>query len=303
MNGLGPTAEAGRPPAAGLLLVVALTLFWGLNWPAMKLVLSEMPVWPFRALCCGIAGVGMLLVAVAGRQRLRVTKGELAPLVFCAACNVTGWHLFTAYGLLEIGAGRASIVAFTMPIWAGLLSAIFLGERLTVNKLAALALGVAGLGVLVWQDMAKLGAAPHGVALVLCAALGWACGTIVLKRTKWTVPTVTLTAWQLLIGGAPIIVGTLVFHPPFDVTTLSPGPFWAGVYTLAIPMLICQWVWFKIVELFPASIAGISTLAIPAVGVISSALILGEPLGIAEVAALLLVLPALALVLLVPDRA
>jgi drug/metabolite transporter (DMT)-like permease len=62
-------------------------------------------------------------------------------------------------------------------------------------------------------------------------------------------------------------------------------------------MIYCYWAWFRLVELLPATIAGLSTLAIPAVGVFSSAMILDEPLGPAEIGSLVFVVAAIALVL------
>ena len=68
-------------------------------------------------------------------------------------------------------------------------------------------------------------------------------------------------------------------------------------------MVFCHWAWFKLVGLFPAAIAAIGTLAIPAVGVLASALLLGETVGAAEVAALVLVCLGLAVVLAPPGVA
>ena len=69
------------------------------------------------------------------------------------------------------------------------------------------------------------------------------------------------------------------------------------------PMSFCQWAYFKVVGLLPASVAAIGTLAIPVIGVYSSHLVLGEAVGVSELLALLLVLSALVLVLLVPALA
>jgi drug/metabolite transporter (DMT)-like permease len=64
-------------------------------------------------------------------------------------------------------------------------------------------------------------------------------------------------------------------------------------------MIYCHWAYFSLVRLVPAGIAAISTLAIPVVGVFSSALILSEPVGLNETAALVLVISALAIALFV----
>jgi len=68
---------------------------------------------------------------------------------------------------------------------------------------------------------------------------------------------------------------------------------------VAFPMIYCHWAYFTLVRIFPASIAAIGTLAIPVVGVFSSALILNETIGLNEILALILVVSALAVVLFV----
>ena len=69
----------------------------------------------------------------------------------------------------------------------------------------------------------------------------------------------------------------------------------ALTYTVLFPMIYCHWAYFTLVRIFPAGIAAIGTLAIPVVGVFSSTLILDEPVGISEVAALLLIVAALSI--------
>jgi drug/metabolite transporter (DMT)-like permease len=280
--------QAGKPvisslPAAGFLLLAALTVFWGVNWPAMKIVLSELPVWWFRSLCLVVGGAGR----------------ELRPLFICATFNVVGWHLCSAYGISLMAAGRAAIVAFTMPVWAALFSSLFLGEALTRNKIVGLLFGVGGLAVLIGPDLLILKAAPVGALFMLLAAISWAMGTVAIKRFNWTTPLASLVGWQLLAGALPITLGALAFEPLPDFGALSERALWALAYVFAFPMLFCQWAYFKTVRLFPASIAAIGTLAIPVAGVYSSALILGEPAGIQELAALVLICAALASVLLV----
>jgi drug/metabolite transporter (DMT)-like permease len=68
-------------------------------------------------------------------------------------------------------------------------------------------------------------------------------------------------------------------------------------------MVFCHWAWFRALEILPASVASIGTLAVPVVGVASSALLIGETLGLAEIAAMVCVVLALALALLGPSRA
>ena len=145
-----------------------------------------------------------------------------------------------------------------------------------------------------------VGIAPLGALFMLLAALSWAVGTIVIKRFDWTVPTTTLVGWQLLAGALPVTSGALLLEAPPAFGELSAEVLAALVYVFLFPMVFCQWAFFRTVRLFPAGIAAIGTLAIPVVGVFSSALILGEAAGLPEFAALLLICAALFGVLVVP---
>ncbi len=98
----------------------------------------------------------------------------------------------------------------------------------------------------------------------------------------------------------PITLGALAFQEFPDLTALSTPALLSLLYVLAVPMVFCHWAWFTVVRLFPAAIAAIGTLAIPIVGVFSSGLVLGEPIGPRELGALALVCAALAVVLVLP---
>ncbi len=299
----GPGAAKPGPgdlPPAGFLLLAALTLFWGSNWPAMKIVLGELSPWGFRLLCLLPAGCALLAIARLSGLGLRVPRRERGPLLLCAVFAITGWHMLTAYGVGLIPAGRAVIIAFTMPLWASLIAVPLLGEALTRRKVLGLGLGLAGLASLIGPEIAALGTAPLGSLLVLCAAFSWALGSLLFKRFAWTAPTIVLTGWQLLAGGLPVALGALLLEGVPDPGLLSPAAQAALVYTIAFPMIFCHWAWFKLIGLFPAAIAAIGTLAIPVVGVFASALLLGEAVGPAEILALVLVCLGLAVVLAMP---
>ena len=293
-------AQRSALPASGFLLLTALTIFWGGNWPAMKIVLGELGVWPFRTICLIGGGLGLLLVARLGRLPLSVPRCDLGPLLICTLFNVVAWHLFSAYGVSLMAAGRASVIAFTMPLWAALLGHWVLGERITAAKVVGLGLGLAGMAVLIGPDPRSLGAAPLGALFMLGAALSWAAGTVAVKRVAWRIPTVVLTAWMLLLGAVPVAIGALLVGEGLPVGGLSTEALLAFAYVLVLPMMFCQWAYLSVVRLFPAVIAAIGTLAIPVVGVLSSALVLGETVGLRELAALALVCGALGAVLVLP---
>jgi drug/metabolite transporter (DMT)-like permease len=286
----------------GMLILVPLTLFWGANWPVMHIVLQEIPIWTFRTLCLVLGGIGLLAIAAASGSSLRIPRGELKPLLICSFFNIVSWHLLSAAGLQLMPAGRASIIAFTMPLWAGLIAWPVLSERPTLRNLMGLALGLTGIAALIVPEWETVMATPYGILLMIAAAICWASGTVGLKYWRWTMPTAVVAGWQVLLGGIPIVIGMLIFERGYDFANVDLRGWLAVVYTVVVAMLFCHWAWFKVVATFPAQLASISTLAIPIVGIASSNLLTGETIGIDVVVALICVLMGLGLVLFRPAK-
>jgi drug/metabolite transporter (DMT)-like permease len=291
------TAVAGEGsslPVAGVVLLVALTVTWGLNWPMMKLALAEIPPWTFRMFCLMVGGSTLLLLARASGGGVVVPPGHLPQLALVSVFNITGWHLLSAYALLLTGSGRASIIGYTMPLWASVLSVLVLRAHITSRQVIALALGMAALALLVGQDIGRVGAAPVGALLMIGAALSWAVGTVLIKKYTWGgISVMALTGWQQLLGGLPIVVGWWLFEPWPDLGALSLPAALGLAYAIFVAMIFCHTAYFKLVSLLPAHVAAISVLGVPVVGVVSSALIVAEPVGLAEAGALVLVVSGL----------
>ena len=297
------TSETGAAvPRLALILIAAISILWGLNWPAMKFVVGELDPWTFRVFSVYGAGLTLLLIARLTREPMAVPRGLRGRLALISFFAITCWHMLTAYGLGFVGGGRAAIVAFTMPVWAMLLSVAFLGERLDLRRVLALACGMGGIGFLVGSDFYTLGSSPVGTFLILAAAMCWGIGTVGVKAFDWRIGAIALSGWMMVIGGLPILVFWLVTVAPPDLSRLDGTGLLALGYVIFVALVFCFTAFLRIVTLLPAGIAAISTLVIPVVGVISSAILLGETVGTGEITALVLVLFALALVLLRPAR-
>lgn len=279
----------------GLALLALLSLLWGLGWPAMKVCLAEIRPWTFRAICLMAAGSGLLALACAGGKHLRVPAEDLMPLVVTSIINITGWHILSAHGIAAMQASRAAIVAYTMPLWAIILSRLLLKESITAKRMWALAVGFSGLVMLLGPEFHKVSAAPAGVIFMLGAAFCWATGTVLVKFFHWHMPAALVMGWQLLIGGIPVVIGALLLDPLTALGSVSWKAAATFLFVIAGPMIFCHWAFFVVVQIFPANVAALSTLSIPVIGVFSSALLLGETLSSSELTALCLVVVSLTL--------
>jgi drug/metabolite transporter (DMT)-like permease len=282
-------------------LVAGLSIGWGVSWPMMKIALSEFPIWTFRAWSCLAAGMCLLGLARLSGGTLLPPAGEWQGLILASLCNVTAWHMAVGYGVVLVASGHAALLAYTMPLWVVLLGTVFLRQPLDLQSIMGMMLGLAGILTLVSADLATLGKAPAGVMLILLGAIAWAAGTLIQKHRRTELSTVALSGWQLVIGSVPIFI-VMPFVEGVRIPNVSGHAWAAGVYLTFVALVICYFLWFKIVSLMPANRASISALLVPAVGIASGALFLDEPFGWREVLALALVAAALVFVLIVPPE-
>lgn len=297
-----PTAsQATSIPRSSLGLLALLTLFWGLNWPFMKVVITEWPIWSFRALCVIAGTLGLFGIARVTGQSLRVPPGQWGRLIVIALLNITIWNVLALYGLTLLPSGRAAILAFTMPLWGVILGYFLLGEPLHMRRLLGLLLGLGGLSLLISGELQALKAAPVGAICMLGAAVSWALGTVLLKRYPVALSITAFAGWQMLIGGLPLIIGALILDRGRFDHGFTMWPILGLFYNMIICFIFCYWAWFRIVSLVPVGISALSTLMIPCVGVLSGMAVLGEKPAWNEFAALALIIMALATVLL-PSR-
>ena len=280
-------------PLRGLALLLAVGLFWGFNWPVMKVGMAAIPVFTFRAISIFLGGLCLAAICRYMGYSMKVPRAQWPPLLLVTLL-IFGFTVLSGYGVLQTGSGRAAVMAYTMPIWAIPMGALLLADPLTWRKLASLALGLAGMAMLVVADIETLGGAPIGILIMLVTAILWAGATIAHKKAAWTVPTLVLVTWQSLLSSVPLAIGA-AFVDYQEVDFPGLWPILCLLYNVFIAATFCLYAYFEVVRIFPVGITTIGVLIAPVVGVFSGAFTLGEPLGLAEFAALALVLAAIAL--------
>ena len=288
---------SGTSRATQVIAVIALVLFWSLNWPMMKAGLSTVEPWTFRALLVLCGGVGSLSVALMGGQSIRIPREDWSMLLALSFFQGCLWNAFSGFGIAMIDAGRASVLAFTMPVWATVLSIYFLGERVSRKRLVGLFFGLMGIALLLAPAFVRVSQEVFGSLLMVAGAMSWGAATVVFKAAGWRAKVLAVTGWHFLIGGIPLFIAAFAIGEPSTLMAIRGQTAVAVLYSATIPMVLCQFIWFRIVERIPANLASMGTLFVPVLGVFFSALILGESIGALEIAALILVFLAMLLIL------
>ncbi len=281
------------------VLLALLILSWGLNWPVMKLSVREFPPLTFRLL--SMVG-GLAVIALAARLQhasLRVPPGKVLTVIKLGIPNMLVWHAFIILGVKLLSSGRAAILGYTMPVWAVLSGLLFFDERIGGRALLGIVLAIAGAGLLLSSEFATISGQPLGTVFALIAAAAWGLGTVLMKRTRLDMPTISLTFWMLALTTSVMLVLALLFER--SQWRMPNAVEWTGiVYNAAIIFGFAHVVWFRLARLLPPVVSSLSVMFIPVVGTFSGAWMLGETPQWQDYLAMLLILGSMSTVLFQP---
>ena len=209
--------------------------------------------------------------------------------------NVTAWMGLASFSLLWLAASEATIICYTMPVWAAFFAWAVLGEKPSLARVLALVLALSGLLYLVLGKGIDIGIAKlPGVAFGLGSAALFAFGTALTKRLPLGLPPSSSVAWQVGIGVTPLFLAAALLDP-LDFSQVSLIGVLLLIYGGLFALGFCYLSWFAALKILPASLASLGTVITPVVGVAGAAIFLGEPFGLREVIALALVLSGVAL--------
>src|SRR6185312_423367 len=280
------------------LLVVLLGICWGLNWVAARIILEALHPWQLRAVGVSLGAATLFAAAALSGAKLSIARRNWSKVLISGFFNVAAFGVGSAYAQVYGTTSRAVVIAYSMPIWATLLARVVLKERLTPIRIGALALCAAGLAILIFP-LARNGL-PFGALIALCCAWSWAAGTIYLKVAKLDAPMVVIAAWQVLVGAAMLVIGMLYFEGLPNLLALPPRfVLWFG-YNGLIGMGLAYYLWFVVIDRLPTTTASLGSLLVPVVGVIGSAVLLGEWPDFYDAVGFALIFAAAACVLLQP---
>lgn len=270
-------------------------LIWGYNWVVMKIALEHSGPMDFSLLRNFFGAVTLFIVIAVKRDSPGMPPAP-GKVVLLGLLQTTGFVGLIALALVEGGAGKSAVLAYTMPFWALLFGAWFLGERVRGMQWLAVLLAAGGVMFLIapWES----GYANVSSITSLIAGLVWGASIILAKRIPQSQPgaLLSITAWQMLIGSVPLAF--LAWYVPERAVDWTPGFIVALAYNAVLGSALAWLLWLYAVRALPAGVAGLASLGAPAVSVLAAWLQLHEYPSLPDAIGMLLIFAALAVLTL-----
>jgi drug/metabolite transporter (DMT)-like permease len=287
-----PAAPAGARVQWVLLGTMAV---WGINVPLVKALTGwfDAPTIAVLRMIVASATFGALLIWRHGRLP-SLTGRQWAGLMLCALAMVYLNQIAFAAGLVRTPATNAALILATAPMISGLLAALAFGERLLPRQLAGLALGFAGVAVVVLHRAgAAVAGSGWGDLMVIGSVLSFAGGGVLVQRMSRGIDPLALSTVIYGAGTVLLVLHALVVGDG----ALSRQPLFPGWWPWALIAFsgVCatalgNWVWNAAIGRIGLARTAVYIYWVPVFGMGFSAWLLGEPLNAWYGLGLLLVL-------------
>ena len=280
------------------LLLLSVTLIWGMNFAVMKGMYTYFDPLAYTFLRFIIAVPTLILILKLRRLPLRIEPADLPAITGLGLLANTIYQMLFVTGLVHTKAGNAALIGAAAPIFAYLTGVLLKREWYSHRVLAGILLSFVGVGTIVLfgaQEVA-LGANWKGDLLILASALCWGWYTGAAARLVIKYGALRLTVWVMLTG-------TLLMIPPFMPSLLRqdwrsiPLLGWLGFcYSTFLSIVYSYLIWAFALQHVGVSRTAVYSNLTPMVALFGGWLLLKEQPAIAQFAGVAFILSGIFIV-------
>ena len=258
-----------------IVMGLAFVLMWSSAFTSARIIVQNAPPLTVSAIRFLIAGTIVLIIARALGQSLRLTSAQWRLTFIFGICQNTLYLGLNFIAMQTVEASLAAIIAASLPLWVALASWLIWGEKVGALGAAGLVAGVLGVALIMGTRLTG-GVDPMGVLLCFLGALALTFATLVVRGASAGGNMVAVVGWQMLIGGAALIIPAAFETHIFNWT---PAVVAAFAYTIFVPGIIATLVWFSLVNRIGSTRAATFHFLNPFFGVAIAAVLLNEAIG------------------------
>ena len=289
------TTESRMNGALGIVLLIVLSVIWGLAFVAIRRAVVELSPVNLTLLRWLIVSAGLLILApFIGRPRKRIKREHVPRILLVSLMSVAGYHLSLNYGETIVSAGLAGLLVSIEPIFVVILSFLFLKEKIGSRVVIAIALAVVGAFVLsIGADLSF--SQITGPMAVIFSAFSFAVYSVGSKPLVKEYGAVPVAVWAAVIGTL-FLLPLLSWRLVTEVQTLSPGGWLSVLFLAILSTIFANMILYTLVGAKTMSRLSVQLYLIPVVSLVGGILLLGESLTISTIVGAILLLSATTLV-------
>lgn len=279
-----------RPGALAWTLLFILGLLWGGSFFFGRIAVQEVPPFTLVFFRLFLAAVALHIYLHGRLDTYRQLATHWRAFLFMGFINNALPHTLIFFGQTQIGAGLASILNATTPIFTVLIANRFTAdEKLTGAKIAGCLLGLAGTAVLIGPGVFTAASAPiWALMLPILAAFSYGIASTFGKRFR-TIPAPVTATGQLTASSLMMLPVMLIADRPWTLVFPSLTTVAAIVALALLSTALAYLIFFRIMALAGATFTSMVTLLVPPSAILLGALFLGERLEGAEIGGMVLI--------------
>jgi drug/metabolite transporter (DMT)-like permease len=274
-------------------------LVWGSTYLGIRWADETMP--PFPMLAVRFVVAGLLLAAFCARRGLvRPTRRQWRDAAIVGTLLASFGNGGVGWAETRIDSGLAALIVAVIPLWIAVLDRLFLGGRLSVRGIVGIAIGLAGVAVLV-----NPGASGElaGMVVVLCGSFAWASGSIYATRADRPDDPLLGVALQMLCGGLVLAVMGAGQWSRVDLAAVSTRSALSLVYLILVGSVVAYTAYGWLLHNAPPTLVATYAYVNPVVAVLLGTLLADETLSARTLAGGAVIVVAVVLIVTAKPRA
>jgi drug/metabolite transporter (DMT)-like permease len=291
---------ASRSSRLDWFLFVLLGFFWGSSYLFIKIgVDAGLPPFTLITLRLLFGFILLATVVAIAREPLPRDPKTYGHLIVMGAVNIAIPFSLITWAELTVDSALAAILTAPVPLFVIVIAAIFLrDERITINRLAGLAVGFVGVAILVGFDPGEVAAGNlAGEIALIGATLSYACGAVYARRNIHGLRPMIPAVFQVGFALTMVSVLAFVFERPIDVVSrITPEALFAVVWLGILGSGLAYLLFFRTLGRWGATRTSMVAYLLPVFGITLGALVLKEPIDTRLLVGTALVIGGIALV-------